>query len=218
MNKKIIHLSDFEISPYEVIYQKMQAHIHEREEGASDQLWLGEHLPCYTMGIRSHHQYQNETSAIPFIKSNRGGLTTYHGPGQLILYPLLDLKRLGLNHQDYVHELESLTLALLESHDISCQRRPDAPGIYTAKGEKIASLGLRIKKNISYHGLALNVAMDLKPFHAITPCGLSQIKMIDMHHYQKAITLNQIKHEIISQFCQHFGYTNIIHKEFFDYV
>ena len=211
---KIIFTRHFGCQNYSKVIKIMQNHIASRQYDDHDQLLIGEHPSCYTQGIRSHHEQPHMPTPFPVYASNRGGLITYHGPGQIILYPLLNIKRLGLSHKDYVHELESMLIDFLNRYEIISQRRANAPGIYTQSGEKIASLGLRIRNHISYHGVALNVRMDLSPFSAITPCGLTDIRMIDMQHFNPNINIEAVQREIISIFGQHFGYNTMTHKEF----
>lgn len=211
---KIIFISDFSTASYPVMVEAMQSYIASRKPEEADTLWLGEHELCYTQGIRSHQELPNQPSTIPVYPSNRGGQMTHHGPGQLILYPLLNLKRLNLNHSEYVYELEAMLITFLSKYNIQSKRRPNAPGIYTLEGQKIASLGLRIKHNISYHGVAINIAMDLAPFRAITPCGLSDITMANMADLALVPAMPIIKQEFISHFAQHFGYNKAENREF----
>lgn len=158
----------------------MQRFTAERDEDTSDELWLTEHDPVYTLGLnRKDVRLPNRTD-IPLVLVDRGGKITYHGPGQLVIYLLLDLKRKSLTIRQLVSAMENAVIVLLNDYGISAQARADAPGVYVA-GEKIAALGLRLKNGRCYHGLSLNVHMDLSPLDAIDPCGYQGLRVTDMH-------------------------------------
>jgi lipoyl(octanoyl) transferase len=158
---------------YEPAWRAMQEFTAQRGADSADELWLTEHLPVYTLGVagRSEHLPRTATG-IPVINSDRGGQITYHGPGQIIVYLLLDLRRNGLTVRSLVRTMEQAVIDLLAAYGIAGEGRAGAPGVYV-DGAKIAALGLRIRNGCSYHGLALNVDMDLSPFHTIDPCGYS---------------------------------------------
>ena len=161
---------------YESTWHAMQKFTAERTANTPDELWLTEHYPVYTVGLnRKNIRLANE-SDIPLVLTDRGGKITYHGPGQLILYVLLDLNRHHLNVRKLVTMLESAVIKLLAEHGVNSTAKVDAPGVYVNE-EKIASLGLRIKNNYCYHGLSMNINMDLKPFEAIDPCGYVGLKV-----------------------------------------
>lgn len=147
-----------------------------RQGDTLDELWLLEHLPVYTTGARRRVDFQRPPNAIPVIETDRGGLITYHGPGQLVAYALLDLKRLKIGVRGLVTALEQATCKLLRQYGLLAQARPEAPGVYV-DGAKIAFLGLRVRQGLSYHGLSLNVDLDLSPFAAIVPCGIAGLKV-----------------------------------------
>jgi lipoyl(octanoyl) transferase len=156
---------------YEPTWRTMQAFTAARAAGAADELWLLEHPPVYTLGVAGRAQHLPRiANGIPVVKTDRGGQITYHGPGQVVLYTLLDLRRRGLAVRPLVRLLELSVIDLLAAHGIAAAARIDAPGVYVA-GAKIAALGLRIRDGCCYHGLAFNVDMDLSAFHAIDPCG-----------------------------------------------
>lgn len=170
-------IKDLGLVDYAQTYQQMQDFTHKRTAETPDEIWLLEHPAIYTLGKRESTPTQpKEIHSTPTYQTDRGGLTTYHAPGQLIAYLMLDLKRRKLGVRQLVTLIEESIIALLAKLNISAEARADAPGIYVA-GDKIASLGLKVSKQKTYHGLALNVAMDLKPFQLITPCGLEGIKM-----------------------------------------
>jgi lipoyl(octanoyl) transferase len=156
---------------YEPTWRAMQALTTQRAEGTADELWVLEHPPVYTLGVAGRAQHlPRVANGIPVVKTDRGGQITYHGPGQVVIYLLLDLRRRGLTVRPLVRLMEHAVIDLLDGYGIAAKGRTDAPGVYVDEG-KIAALGLRIRDGCCYHGLAFNVAMDLAPFHAIDPCG-----------------------------------------------
>jgi len=164
---------------YQSCWQSMKDFTQSRDDATADEVWLLEHPPIFTQGIRDGSHDLLDTGDIPVLKTDRGGLVTYHAPGQLIVYLMLDLRRLGTGLRELVNILEQVVIDLLSTCAIEATRRKDAPGVYV-DGRKIASLGLRVQRHCTYHGVSLNVDMDLEPFEQIVPCGLRDIKMIDM--------------------------------------
>lgn len=158
------------LQDYLTTLEAMRDFTDRRDAGTGDELWLLEHPPVFTLGQAGRREHLLDPGDIPVIQVDRGGQVTYHGPGQLIAYLLLDLRRAGLGVKRLVNLLEQAVIDLLAIYGIDAERRADAPGVYVADA-KIASLGLRIRNGCSYHGLALNVAMDLEPFRRINPCG-----------------------------------------------
>lgn len=156
--------------PYVDTWERMKAFVDARDAQTPDELWLLEHDPVYTLGLAGDPRHVLNPGAIPIVNTDRGGQVTYHGPGQLVAYTLLDMKRRGLGPRELVRLLEEAVIHVLATYGLDAARRPRAPGVYIGAA-KIASLGLRIRRNCSYHGLALNVAPDLAPFHGINPCG-----------------------------------------------
>ena len=159
---------------YEDVFAAMRAFTDARAPATADELWLTEHQPVFTQGQAGKSEYVLAAGDIPLVQSDRGGQVTYHGPGQLVAYLLLDLRRLGLTVRALVGGIENAVIALLAGYGIAAQARRDAPGVYVGS-DKIAALGLRIRRGCSYHGLALNVDMDLAPYTRIVPCGLDGI-------------------------------------------
>ena len=155
---------------YEPTWQAMQAFTAQRTHDAPDELWLTEHPPVYTLGLNRKDVRMPWRDDIPLVRTDRGGKITYHGPGQIVIYLLLDLKRQGLTVRQLVDRMEGAIISLLADYGVQAEGRPDAPGVYV-NGSKVASLGLRLKNGCCYHGLSLNVDMDLSPFNAIDPCG-----------------------------------------------
>lgn len=164
------------ITDFEETWHAMQQFTASRTAETPDELWLTEHHPVYTLGLNRKNVRLPNDQTIPIILTDRGGKITYHGPGQLILYVLLDLNRHHLNVRKLVSMLENIVIGLLAEHGLNAIAKSDAPGVYLGE-EKIASLGLRIKNDCCYHGLSLNINMDLKPFEAIDPCGYVGLKV-----------------------------------------
>ncbi len=158
------------VTDYPATWQAMQAFTAARDDATPDELWLTEHPAVYTLGLNRKDVRSPWRDDIPVVLTDRGGKITYHGPGQIVLYTMIDLKRRGMSIRQLVDRMEGAVIALLADHGISAEGRPDAPGVYVG-GSKVASLGLRLKNGRCYHGLSLNVDMDLTPFTAIDPCG-----------------------------------------------
>ena len=161
---------------YEPTWRDMQRFTDERGAKTADEIWLLEHPPVFTLGMAADRSHVLAAGDIPVVQTDRGGQVTYHGPGQLVVYPLLDLRRNGLSVRDLVTTLEQAVIDLLRPHGISASGRRDAPGVYV-NGRKLASIGMRIRRGASYHGLALNVDADLAPFRRINPCGMADIEV-----------------------------------------
>lgn len=164
---------------YEPAWRAMQRFTEERTAGTPDEIWLLEHPPVFTLGANASRAHLIAPGDIPVVQIDRGGQVTYHGPGQLVVYPLIDLKRLGLGIRDFVTALERAVIGLAAQFHIAAEGRRGAPGVYVG-GEKLASIGVRVRRNGSYHGLALNVALDLEPFSRINPCGYQGLKMTQL--------------------------------------
>lgn len=160
------------VCDYVQTWRAMQAFNASRTPATADELWLLAHPPVYTLGLKRATDARTEIAGIPVVAVDRGGDITYHGPGQVVAYVLLDLTRRKLGVKDLVHRLEQAVMDLLAGYDIAAARRAGAPGVYVS-GRKIASLGLRVRRGASYHGLAFNVDMDLAPFAHIDPCGFA---------------------------------------------
>lgn len=173
------------LQDYESTWLAMQEFTDTRTAETPDELWIVEHPPVYTQGLNGKAEHLlNPSLEIPIVQTDRGGQITYHGPGQLIIYALIDLKRRKLGVRALVTLLENAIIDFLAKREINAIAREDAPGVYV-NGKKIASLGLKIRKQKSYHGLALNVDMDLAPFQAINPCGLLGMQMAQLKDYQQ---------------------------------
>ena len=164
---------------YEPLWRDMQQFTETRSSLTPDEIWFTEHPPVFTLGLNASREHLLTPGDIPVIQVDRGGQVTYHGPGQLMIYPLLDLKRAGLGVRDLVTGLEQTVVDLLADFDIEAASRKDAPGVYV-EGRKVASVGLRVRRGGSYHGMALNIDMDLEPFSRINPCGFSDLEVTDL--------------------------------------
>ncbi|WP_232831139.1 lipoyl(octanoyl) transferase LipB [Peristeroidobacter agariperforans] len=164
---------------YEPTWRAMQTFTNERDASTPDQIWFLEHPPVFTLGMNAAPEHLLAPGDIPVVQIDRGGQVTYHGPGQLVVYPLLDVRRAGLGVRQLVMALENAIIDLLASWNIEAVAKRDAPGVYV-NGRKVASIGLRIRRGSSYHGLAFNVAMDLQPFQRINPCGYRGLEVTDL--------------------------------------
>ena len=165
--------------PYEPTWRAMQRFTDARDADTADEIWLLEHEPVYTLGMNADPAHVLAPGDIPVVRIDRGGQVTYHGPGQLVIYPLIDLRRRGLGVRDLVSALEQAVIDCAASYGIRARARAEAPGVYI-ENDKLASVGLRIRRGGSYHGLALNVNMDLAPFSRINPCGYAGLQMTQL--------------------------------------
>lgn len=200
-------MTDLGIRPYEPVWAEMRTLTDSRDAHTPDQLWLVEHPPVFTQGQAGKPEHLLLPGDIPVVQTDRGGQVTYHGPGQLVAYPLLDLRRLGIGVRDLVTALEQTLVALLDEYGVEAYARADAPGVYV-EGDKIASLGLRVRRGCSFHGLALNVAMDMEPFGRINPCGYQGLNMTQLiDRMSPAPPLSQIKADLTRHFVQKLGYS-----------
>lgn len=177
-----------------------------------DELWWVEHPPVFTLGQAGKMEHLLAPGAIPVIRVDRGGQVTYHGHGQLVVYCLLDVRRLGLGIRALVTALERAVIELLAAHGIVAQARPHAPGVYVGDA-KIASLGLRIRQGRSYHGLSLNVDLDLEPFNRINPCGYPGLRVTQLRDLGVRLTLAAAARELLPRLGRHLGYDRFIDVE-----
>ena len=175
---------------YEPTWRAMQRFTETRDVASADEIWLLEHPPVFTLGMNASRAHLLAPRDIPVVQIDRGGQVTYHGPGQLVVYPLVDLKRAGLGIRDFVGALERSVIALAARYHIDAECRRGAPGVYV-DGRKLASVGVRVRRMGSYHGLALNVAMDLEPFARINPCGYPGLAMTQLRDLGGPATLGE---------------------------
>jgi lipoyl(octanoyl) transferase len=195
------------LQPYESTWRAMQAFTDARTADTADELWCLEHPPVFTLGQAGRPEHLLDPATIPVVHSDRGGQVTYHGPGQLVVYLMVDIRRKELGARAQVSLIEQALLALLAHFGIAAGTRPKAPGVYVGEA-KIAQLGLRIRRGASYHGLSLNVDMDLAPFARINPCGyagLAVTRMADL--LPEAVTVATVAPTLIDELCTRLGYT-----------
>ncbi len=179
---------------------------NQRTPDTPDQLWLVEHPPVFTQGQAGKAEHVLFPGDIPVVQTDRGGQVTYHGPGQLVAYPLLDLRRLNIGVRELVTRIEQTIVATLAYYGIESAAKADAPGVYV-NGDKIASLGLRVRRGCSFHGLALNVDMDLAPFQRINPCGYQGLAMTQMRDLlPNPPALEQVQTQLVAEFARKLGY------------
>ncbi|MBE0469560.1 MAG: lipoyl(octanoyl) transferase LipB [Methyloprofundus sp.] len=167
---------------YKICWQAMQDFTLSRGHSTADEIWIVEHEPVFTQGLNGKPEHLLQTSDIPLVNTDRGGQVTYHGPGQLVVYTLIDIQRRQLGVRQLVSMLEQAMIDALAQYGLQSEAKPEAPGVYIA-GEKIGSVGLRIKKGASYHGLSLNNCMDLSPFDYINPCGYQGLKVTQLANH-----------------------------------
>lgn len=203
-----INVKQLGIQRYEPIWEEMKQFTRNRLPDQPDELWLLEHFPVYTQGQAGKNEHILNSGQIPIVQSDRGGQVTYHAPGQMIAYVLMDLKRRHLGVTTLVCYLEQIIIDLLDTYHIPAHRQPKAPGVYVAQ-KKIASIGLRVKNNCTYHGIAFNVDMDLTPFQGIHPCGYQQLKMTQIKEYDPSISLAQIQKDFIRLFLDKFALSSV---------
>ncbi|EIA0835512.1 lipoyl(octanoyl) transferase LipB [Vibrio parahaemolyticus] len=183
---------------YEPVWKAMHEFTDQRTEETPDEVWLVEHNPVFTQGQAGKAEHLINTGDIPVVQSDRGGQVTYHGPGQLVAYFLINLRRKKLGVRDLVTTIENLVINTLKAYNIDSAARPDAPGVYV-DGKKICSLGLRIRKGCSFHGLALNVNMDLTPFLRINPCGYAGMEMVQVSQFDGPSDVETVEKQLIEE-------------------
>ncbi|WP_436322652.1 lipoyl(octanoyl) transferase LipB [Vibrio cidicii] len=193
---------------YSPVWQAMHQFTDQRSEETRDEVWLVEHNPVFTQGQAGKAEHLLNTGDIPVVQSDRGGQVTYHGPGQLVVYFLINLRRKKLGVRDLVTTIEHLVINTLKAYNIDSAARPDAPGVYV-DGKKICSLGLRIRKGCSFHGLALNVNMDLSPFQRINPCGYQGMEMVQVSELGGPNELATIEQQLIKELVNLLGYEQV---------
>jgi lipoyl(octanoyl) transferase len=190
--------------PYQPVWHAMQAFTDARGPDTPDELWLVEHDPVFTLGQAGKPEHVLAPGAIPVLRVDRGGQVTYHGPGQIVAYPLLDLRRLHLGVRELVRRIEQAIIDTLAEWNIAAIRHDGAPGVYVADA-KIASLGLRVRHGCTFHGLAFNVAMDLEPFRRINPCGYAGLRMTQMLDLGGPSRLADVEDVLIVELGRQFG-------------
>ncbi len=187
---------------YVPLWREMQDFTDTRDEDTPDEIWFVEHPAVFTMGINASEEHLLAPGDIPVVQIDRGGQVTFHGPGQLMVYPLIDLRRSNTGVRKLVTALEQSVVDLVAEHDVNAAARADAPGVYV-DGDKLASVGLRIRRGASFHGMALNVDIDLEPFTRINPCGYAELRMTDLHRLGIDLQLEACSNELLPHFLRH---------------
>lgn len=189
---------------YEPLWRAMQRFTDERNAQTPDEIWLTEHPPVFTLGLNADREHLLAPGDIPVVQIDRGGQVTYHGPGQLMVYPLIDLKRSGVGVRALVTALEQSVIDLAADFEVQAASRADAPGVYVA-GKKLASVGLRVRRGASYHGMALNIDMDLAPFSRINTCGFQDLEVTDLRGIGITADRTHIESTIERHLLRHLG-------------
>lgn len=202
------------LQPYNPVWQAMQSFTEQRTADTLDEIWLLEHEPVFTLGRNGKQEHLLSSSDIPVVNIDRGGQVTYHGPGQLIIYLLIDIRRRALGVRRLVTLIEQSIIDTLNEYQLNAYAKKEAPGVYVNEA-KIAALGLRIKNGCSFHGLSLNVAMNLEPFQQINPCGYKDLEVIQLSDYIETIDLTQVQQKLTSCLSTSIGYDTVIWKEGF---
>ncbi len=204
-----LFVRDLGLQPYTEVWQAMQEFTSTRKADTADELWCLQHHPVLTLGQAGKIEHVLNPGAIPVIQVDRGGQVTYHGPGQLVCYLLIDLRRRGLGPRQLVTQIEEALIRLLALYKVNAANRADAPGVYV-DGAKVASLGLRIRRGCSFHGLSLNVDMDLSPFNTINPCGYAGLAVTQLKHFVPDIQLDVVKKQLIDILQQQLAYAVLL--------
>ena len=202
MGKIIIR--QFGLRPYQDTHAAMVEFTRQRGPETADEIWCLEHEPVFTLGLAGRTEHLLDPGATPVYKTNRGGQITYHGPGQLIVYPLLNLKRLGVSVRRYVNLLEQAVIDFLTGVNLGAQRRAGMPGVYL-RGAKLAALGVRVSRGCCYHGLALNICMDLSPFQRIDPCGYPGLEVTQLADQGVQLTVGEAQEKFLPCLLQQFS-------------
>jgi len=197
-----IVIREFGLQPYEPVWHAMQEFTNMRDDSTPDEIWFTEHEKVFTLGLNTAPEHLLNTGDIPVVQIDRGGQVTYHGPGQLMIYTLIDLRRAGLGVRDLVTALEQSVVDLAAEYGIEAASRNDAPGVYV-DGVKLASIGLRIRRGASFHGMALNVDADLEPFSRINPCGLKGLDVIDLARLGADSDLSVVRDRLLPHLMRH---------------
>lgn len=195
--------------PYEPVWRAMQSFTEQRTSETMDEVWLLEHDPVFTLGRNAKKKHILSAGDIPVIEIDRGGQVTYHGPGQLVVYLMIDIKRRALGVRKLVTLIEQSIISTLNEYQLSARAKKEAPGVYIGDA-KIAALGLRIKKGCSFHGLSLNASMDLTPFRQINPCGYKELEVVQLSDYIEDVELSKLQQQLIFHLSKHLAYEKVI--------
>jgi lipoyl(octanoyl) transferase len=210
MTSTSVHIKNRGIQDYQHCWEEMKTFTNQRTPETTDEIWIVEHPPVFTQGQNGKPEHILQTSQIPIVPTDRGGQVTYHGPGQWLIYTLVDVKRKKLNVREFVSALENSIIQFLAIYHIQANAKCKAPGVYVNE-KKICSIGLRVRKGCSYHGLAFNIDMDLTPFSYINPCGFSELKMTQLKHEVEQLPPTSILiNEFIDCLAHSLGYTTLL--------
>ena len=197
-----IAIRNLGLQSYEPIWRAMQRFTDTRNATSRDEIWFCQHEPVFTLGLNTAPEHLLDTGDIPVVQIDRGGQVTYHGPGQLMIYPLIDIRRANIGVRDLVTALEQSVVDLAAKFDIVAASRCDAPGVYV-DGAKLASVGLRIRRGASFHGMALNVDVDLEPFSRINPCGFQNLEVTDLNRLDAERDLDLVRDQLLPHLLRH---------------
>lgn len=203
----IINIRWLGLQDYASCWKAMQDFTNQRDQDTPDEIWLLEHNPVFTQGQNGKQEHLLHTGDIPVVQTDRGGQVTYHGPGQLMVYTLIDVKRKHLNVRELVTLLEKSVIDLLAAYDIHAEAKREAPGVYV-DGKKICSIGLRIRRGCAYHGIAFNVSMDLEPFTRINPCGFTALEMTQFSALQGLSHTQETGRQLVNYLMKNLVYTH----------
>ena len=190
---------------YVPLWHEMQEFTDTRDDSTPDEIWFVEHPPVFTMGLNASEEHLLAPGDIPVVQIDRGGQVTFHGPGQLMVYPLIDLRRSNIGVRTLVTALEQSVVDLVADYDVEAVADPEAPGVYVGD-DKLASVGLRIRRGSSFHGMALNVDIDLEPFSRINPCGYAELQMTDFRRLRIDLELERTAEKILPHFLRQLDY------------
>ena len=200
---KNLKVKDLGLVEYLDVWELMQDITNQKSGNEPDEVWFAEHYPVYTLGHAADEKNIISNKNIPVVRTDRGGQVTYHGPGQLMIYFLLNLRRLGWYPKKLIYELEDMMINLLVKYGVNSKRRIGAPGIYV-QGKKIASIGLKIKKGHCYHGISFNIDMDLKPFDGIVTCGIDSLEVTQLKDLEN-ISIDTVKQDLVHMLKEHYS-------------
>jgi len=195
------------LAEYEPVWRDMQAFTDRRDDGTGDEVWLVQHPPVFTQGQAGKAEHVLAPGDIPVIQVDRGGQVTYHGPGQIVAYPLIDIRRKNIGVRDFVCRIEEAIILTLASYGVRGERIEGAPGIYV-NGDKIASLGLRVRRGRTFHGLAFNIDMDLEPFQRINPCGFAGLRVTQLAAFAEA-AIGEVEERLLRNLAEQLRYSEV---------
>jgi lipoyl(octanoyl) transferase len=196
------------LADYEPVWHAMQTFTDQRDENTVDELWLVQHPPVFTQGQAGKAEHVLAPGDIPVVQVDRGGQVTYHGPGQIVAYPLVDIHRSGVGVRDFVNRIEESIIQVLHYYGVNGVRRKGAPGVYV-KEEKIASVGLRVRRGRTFHGLAFNIDMDLEPFQRINPCGYEGLVVTQLSSFS-SLVFSEVESRLVDSITEQLGYSEVI--------